>query len=96
LRNKPDDLAVLAIDIPIGLLDGPRACDKAARKLLGQPRGSSVFPALSRPALGAQTYPEASCPESRLRDDATASRSEMAMLRPLTFCGMIRFPGAFP
>ena len=27
---------------------------------------------------------------------ATSSRSEMAMLRPLTFCGMIRFPGAFP
>ena len=60
LRNKPDDIAILAIDIPIGLLDGPRACDKAARKLLGQPRGSSVFPVPCRPALGAQTYTEAS------------------------------------
>jgi predicted RNase H-like nuclease len=38
LRNKPDDIAILAIDIPIGLLEVPRACDKAARKLLGQPR----------------------------------------------------------
>jgi predicted RNase H-like nuclease len=60
LRNKPDDIAILAIDIPIGLLDRSRACDKAARKLLGQPRGSSVFPAPCRPALGAQTYAEAS------------------------------------
>jgi predicted RNase H-like nuclease len=34
--------------------------DKAARKLLGQPRGSSVFPAPCRSALGAQTYAEAS------------------------------------
>jgi len=35
-------------------------CDKAARKLLGQPRGSSVFPAPRRSAVGAQTYAEAS------------------------------------
>jgi predicted RNase H-like nuclease len=60
LRERPPDLACLGIDIPIGLLGGPRACDKAARKLLGQPRGSSVFPAPCRPALGAQTYAEAS------------------------------------
>ncbi len=59
LRERPPDLACLGIDIPIGLLDGSRACDKAARKLLGQPRGSSVFPAPCRPALGAQTYAEA-------------------------------------
>jgi predicted RNase H-like nuclease len=59
LRDRPPDLACLGIDIPIGLLEGPRACDKAARKLLGQPRGSSVFPASCRPALGAQTYLEA-------------------------------------
>src|SRR5271156_3342724 len=60
LREHPPDLACVGIDIPIGLLAGPRACDKAARKLLGQPRGSSVFPAPCRPALGAQTYAEAS------------------------------------
>lgn len=30
LRNRPDYLVALAIDIPIGLLDGPRACDRAA------------------------------------------------------------------
>lgn len=60
LQERPPDLVCLAIDIPIGLLNGSRACDIAARKLLGQPRGSSVFPAPCRPALGAQTYAEAS------------------------------------
>jgi predicted RNase H-like nuclease len=59
-RERPPDLVCVGIDIPIGLLEGPRACDKAARKLLGQPRGSSVFPAPCRPALGPQTYAEAS------------------------------------
>lgn len=39
---------VVAIDVPIGLLDtGPRACDREARRLLG-PRASSVFPAPNR------------------------------------------------
>lgn len=60
LRERPPDLACVGIDIPIGLLEGPRACDNAARKLLRQPRGSSVFPAPCRSALGAQTYGEAS------------------------------------
>ena len=45
------DLAVIAIDMPIGLSDdAPRACDMAARKLL-QPHGSRVFPAPPRAAL---------------------------------------------
>ncbi len=60
LGKPPADLACVGIDIPIGLLGGPRACDKAARTLLGQPRGSSVFPAPCREALRAQTYAEAS------------------------------------
>lgn len=60
LRGRPADLACVGIDIPIGLFERPRACDIAARKLLGQPRGSSVFPAPCRAALGAQTYAEAS------------------------------------
>jgi predicted RNase H-like nuclease len=60
LPNRPSDLAFLAIDIPIGLLDGSRACDKAARKLLGQPRGTSVFAAPCRAALVAKTHAEAS------------------------------------
>jgi predicted RNase H-like nuclease len=60
LTNRPSDLAFLAIDIPIGLLDGSRACDKAALKLLGQPRGTSVFAAPCRAALTAKSHAEAS------------------------------------
>jgi len=53
--------AVVAIDIPIGLTDeGPRTCDLIARKQLGRPRGSSVFPAPVRAALAGRTYAEAS------------------------------------
>jgi len=48
---------VIAIDIPIGLGDsGPRVCDLEARRLLGRPRASSVFPAPCRAALAATTY----------------------------------------
>lgn len=50
------------IDIPVGLLDkGPdeRLCDKAARKLLGAKRASSVFPAPARQVLVASNYQEA-------------------------------------
>jgi len=43
------------IDIPIGLIDGPRACDLEARKLLGA-RKSSVFPAPPRRLLRATRY----------------------------------------
>ena len=48
---------LVAIDIPIGLRDdGPRACDLQARRWLGRPRSSSVFPAPCRAALPATTY----------------------------------------
>jgi len=60
LTNRPSDLTCVAIDIPIGLLDGSRACDKAARRKLGQPRGSSVFPSPCRAAVQGETYEEAS------------------------------------
>ncbi len=53
---------ILAVDMPIGLLDayesGGRACDRGARKLLG-PRGGSVFPAPVRRVLEASTYEDA-------------------------------------
>ncbi len=53
------DVAVLAIDIPIGLAeDGPRVCDVEARRLLGR-RGSSVFPTPVRPVLRATSYRDA-------------------------------------
>jgi len=51
---------IMAIDIPIGLPDrGPRDCDRAARRLLGPSRGSSVFPAPIRPILDAASHAEA-------------------------------------
>jgi predicted RNase H-like nuclease len=57
-------LVSAAIDIPIGLTaDGPRDCDREARRLLG-PRRSSVFPAPVRPVLHATSYAEA-CAISR-------------------------------
>ena len=58
------EVEVVAIDMPIGLSDdGPRACDIAARKLVGR-AGSSVFPAPLRPVLACATYAEA-CAVSR-------------------------------
>src|SRR5579864_9695688 len=60
LSSRPDDLLCLAIDIPIGLLNGSRACDKAARKLLAQPRGTSVFAAPCRAAVSGTTHASAS------------------------------------
>jgi predicted RNase H-like nuclease len=52
---------IVAVDVPIGLLDayeiGGRACDRAARKLLG-PRGSSVFAAPVRAVLEANSWDE--------------------------------------
>src|ERR1700739_171722 len=56
LRCKPNNLATLVIDIPIGLLDGPRPCTCAARKLLGFPRCSSVFAAPCRAVLNSACH----------------------------------------
>jgi predicted RNase H-like nuclease len=50
--------ATVCIDIPIGLSsDGFRACDRAARQLLGK-RSSSVFPVPPRLALPPKSYEE--------------------------------------
>ena len=58
------DVALIGIDMPIGLSDdGPRACDVAARKLMGR-AGSSVFPAPLRPVLACTSYAEGSAPRA--------------------------------
>jgi predicted RNase H-like nuclease len=63
-RPSPD---AIAIDIPIGLTgSGPRACDEQARRLLGRPRASSVFPAPIRPVLAARSWEEACAIRSRV------------------------------
>ena len=52
----------IAVDMPIGLLDVPqtggRACDRAARAMLGR-QGSSVFSPPARPALDASDHRDA-------------------------------------
>jgi predicted RNase H-like nuclease len=51
---------VVAVDVPIGLLErGARDCDVKARRLLGV-RRSSVFPAPIRPILTATSHADAS------------------------------------
>jgi len=48
------------IDMPIGLSSqGPRQCDRAARRMLGRKFSSSVFPTPARLALEGNSYPEA-------------------------------------
>jgi predicted RNase H-like nuclease len=60
LLEKKTRPVVLAIDIPVGMTEsGLRDCDMLARKELGSPRASSVFPAPIRPALDALTREEA-------------------------------------
>jgi predicted RNase H-like nuclease len=61
--NSLSDADILLIDIPIGLRDAGstvRQCDMEARRLLGQPRASSVFPPPLRPSLEYATREEAS------------------------------------
>jgi predicted RNase H-like nuclease len=58
--RSPETPRVIAVDIPIGLLDhavpGGRFCDREARRLLGRPRSSSVFSPPVRGVLEAQDY----------------------------------------
>lgn len=58
--TRRDSVEASVLDIPIGLTArGPRFCDLEARKLLGRPRGSSVFPAPLRQMLAATSYQQA-------------------------------------
>ncbi len=72
--------SLIAIDIPIGLPSaGSRDCDVAARKLLGRPRGSAVFPAPVRAVLRARTFGEA-CSLSRDAHSKAISRQAFAIV----------------
>jgi predicted RNase H-like nuclease len=63
-RPSPD---VIAIDVPIGLTEsGPRECDVEARKLLGPPRASSVFPAPIRAVFAASSWERACAIRNRI------------------------------
>lgn len=63
LLDLPEAPIVLGVDMVIGLPDraspGGRHCDRAARQLLGHPRGTSVFSPPAYDALEATTYDEA-------------------------------------
>src|SRR5438128_651238 len=51
------DCATIAVDMPIGLTDdAPRICDGLARRELGRPGSSSVFPAPVRATLACIDY----------------------------------------
>ena len=66
-------LRAAGVDIPIGLaVRGPRACDVAARRMLG-PRRGSVFPSPARTVLAADDYEEA-CVRSRAASGKAISK----------------------
>ncbi|MBM3689149.1 MAG: DUF429 domain-containing protein [Actinobacteria bacterium] len=78
-----DDLAVIAIDMPIGLPDhAPRACDVAARKLL-RPHGSRVFPAPPRTALAHPDDYAAACEAALSASGRSLSRQTWNLLRAI-------------
>ena len=60
LVDRARDTDRIFVDMPIGLQAEPRACDTLARKFLGRPRASSVFPPPAREALDHSVYAEAS------------------------------------
>jgi predicted RNase H-like nuclease len=74
---------LIAVDIPIGLTDtGRRDCDRAARRLLGWPRMTSVFSAPVRGVLGLPDYREANEAHRRI-DGRGMSRQSHAIARKI-------------
>jgi predicted RNase H-like nuclease len=68
LADACEGLSILAVDMPIGLLDTPRpgrACESEARKLLPG-KTSSIFPTPCRPALACTTYARANAVSKKL------------------------------
>jgi predicted RNase H-like nuclease len=81
ILRAPEAPRVIAVDIPIGLLDhavrGGRLCDREARRLLGKPRGSSIFSPPVRGALGAEDYRSAHA-TNKASSDADVGISKQA------------------
>ncbi len=74
-RVRRGEVAVVAIDMPIGLLDvHPRTADVEARRLLG-PRRASVFATPLRCCINAASYPEA---RATSRESAGTAPSKQA------------------
>ncbi len=70
------DPNIIAIDIPIGLTEsGARDCDLAARSCLGQPRGTSVFPAPIRPLIASSSYAEANALSQQIQSGGISQQA---------------------
>lgn len=86
LLHLPEQPAYLGIDMIIGLPDaarsGGRACDRAARTLLGWPRSSSIFSPPCRSALQANTYDDASAQNRRSHSDSVGLTKQAFNLFP--------------
>lgn len=69
LADACEGLSILAVDMPIGLLDAPRPggrdCEREARALMPG-KTSSVFSTPCRPALACKSYREANAASRRL------------------------------
>lgn len=73
--------AIIAVDMPIGLAaNAPRRCDLEARRLLGPPRGSCVFPAPCRAALAAADDYRQACELNRQASQRALSRQCFGIL----------------
>lgn len=73
-------LALVAVDMPIGLADrGPRACDLAARTLLPPGRKSSVFAAPRRYMVACRSWQEAHA-EGRRREGIGLSKQSWHLM----------------
>ncbi len=63
ILDLPRRPSVVAVDVPIGLLDervkGGRACDRLLRRVLGKGRASSVFSPPTRSALACGSWEQA-------------------------------------
>lgn len=62
IYNEYNDASLILIDVPVGLKESgvdERQCDKLARRVLGQGRGSSVFRVPTRPAICEDSYEKA-------------------------------------
>jgi predicted RNase H-like nuclease len=63
LLNLPENPAIVAVDLPIGLpyvtRQGGRTCERLAREIVGAHRACSVFSAVGRGALAAPSRAEA-------------------------------------
>ena len=84
LVSKADESDRIFVDIPIGLPDKPetggRECDRCARKVLGQPRQSSVFSAPARVVLEANDFEEARDLSLKASDGKSISRQAFSIL----------------